>query len=563
MESAQLCGRAIIRVPGGPAHMSEDEASLDEDSESTNPDESSQADLPAEATVYTVGGAVRDELLGKDPDDEDYVMVGVSESTMDELFKRVHVGERAHPVWLDVDSIIHPRDPGDEAAEIALARKEKSTGPKYSDFEYTTDNVSIDDDLNRRDLTINAIAKGDSGYIDPHGGRDDLANNIARHVSEQFSDDPIRVLRLARFTARFNLRVAPDTLRIARETAPKLQHEPVERIRDELLKMLYQTGAEGSPRRFFDTLRDCNALRYSYPLLRWAIHTPTDAQHHQEGDLYSHTMLVLEQANRLAPDDEAVKLAALTHDLGKIKQQQLNTDHHAFDDFVIWWLGLKLSNSNEQIIRDAITDHMRIHTFADDGSMNLGTKFKFVDQYTGDRHGLNFRQLIQLGHADSKGRIPQNKFDQQAFYDDFDKIQNAFNMVDGNLIIDHFDIDPTSTDDAHPHPGEQIKHLLHETRINCYTNSRTVINGQLFKLGDTVNISRDSTLLPQFTGRITSIDNNIGTSQSPEITVQLECSSKCTVDAANCQSISKLTFEYDGITFNSKQHIEAYKQHVE
>ena len=257
--------------------------------------------------TYVVGGAVRDELLGLPVKDRDWVVVGATPSMM--LAQGfVQVG-RDFPVFL------HPQT----HEEYALARTERKTAPGYTGFVvHAAPEVSLEDDLLRRDLTINAIAKDDDGaLIDPHGGCADIAARVMRHVSPAFAEDPVRILRVARFAARFaDFSVAPETLALMRDmvAAGEVDALVAERVWQELARGLM----EARPSRMFAVLRECGALVRLLPELDALWGVPQRAEYHPEIDTGVHVMMVIDMAARLGAELPA-RFAALTHDLGKAR----------------------------------------------------------------------------------------------------------------------------------------------------------------------------------------------------------------------------------------------------
>jgi tRNA nucleotidyltransferase (CCA-adding enzyme) len=257
--------------------------------------------------TYVVGGAVRDELLGLPVKDRDWVVVGATPSMMLAL-GFVQVG-RDFPVFL------HPQT----HEEYALARTERKTAPGYTGFVvHAAPEVSLEDDLLRRDLTINAIAKDDDGaLIDPHGGCADIAARVMRHVSPAFAEDPVRILRVARFAARFaDFSVAPETLALMRDmvAAGEVDALVAERVWQELARGLM----EARPSRMFAVLRECGALVRLLPELDALWGVPQRAEYHPEIDTGVHVMMVIDMAARLGAELPA-RFAALTHDLGKAR----------------------------------------------------------------------------------------------------------------------------------------------------------------------------------------------------------------------------------------------------
>ena len=255
--------------------------------------------------IFIVGGAVRDELLGRPNDDRDYVVVG---ATPEDLLKQ---GFR--PVGKDFPVFLHPQT----QEEYALARTERKSGRGYHGFTFhTAPDVTLEEDLARRDLTINAMAKAPDGtLIDPFHGQRDLSANILRHVGPAFAEDPVRILRIARFAARFNdFTVAPETLMLMRDmvASGEVDHLVAERVWQELAKGLM----EARPSRMFEVLRDCGALARLLPELDALFGVPQRADYHPEIDTGIHTMMVVDQS-AIRGFTLPVRFAALTHDLGK------------------------------------------------------------------------------------------------------------------------------------------------------------------------------------------------------------------------------------------------------
>ncbi len=255
--------------------------------------------------IYIVGGAVRDELLGLPVQDRDYVVVGATPQQM--------AAQGFRPVGKDFPVFLHP----DTHEEYALARTERKTAPGYAGFVFHTDaDVTLEQDLIRRDLTINAIAKAEDGtLVDPFGGRRDLQARLLRHVSPAFAEDPVRILRIARFAARFaDFTVAPETNEMMRQmvAAGEVDALVPERVWQELARGLM----EAKPSRMFEVLRACGALARILPELDALWGVPQPPQHHPEIDTGVHVMLVIDVAasRRYALP---IRFAALTHDLGK------------------------------------------------------------------------------------------------------------------------------------------------------------------------------------------------------------------------------------------------------
>jgi len=269
--------------------------------------------------IYAVGGAVRDRLLGREVADQDYVVVGATPEQMEQLGYR--------PVGKDFPVFLHPQT----HEEYALARTERKTARGYKGFDvYAAPEVTLEQDLARRDLTINAIARDQQGnIIDPFHGVADLKAGILRHVSPAFVEDPVRVLRVARFAARFGFTVAPETLELMREMVRngEVDHLVAERAWQEISRGLM----EATPSRMFLTLRECGALARILPEVDALFGVPQPPEHHPEVDTGVHIMLALDYAaaNKFP---QPVRFAALTHDLGKgVTPKALWPKHHGHE----------------------------------------------------------------------------------------------------------------------------------------------------------------------------------------------------------------------------------------
>jgi tRNA nucleotidyltransferase (CCA-adding enzyme) len=268
--------------------------------------------------IYLVGGAVRDQLLGLQVTERDWVVVGETPESM--------VKQGFRPVGKDFPVFLHPQS----REEYALARTERKTAPGYKGFTvHASPDVSLEQDLIRRDLTINAMAMTPEGQlIDPYGGQPDLEKRIFRHISPAFAEDPVRILRVARFAARyaylgFTLAEETRVLMQSMVTAGEVDHLVPERVWAELFKALN----EKSPSAFFYTLKDCGALDKIFPEIACLFGVPQPEYYHPEIDTGIHVMLSLEQAALLSSSPE-VRFAALVHDLGKGVSPKANLPHH-------------------------------------------------------------------------------------------------------------------------------------------------------------------------------------------------------------------------------------------
>jgi len=254
--------------------------------------------------IYSVGGSVRDELLGQPVADRDYVVIGATPEQM--------LGARFQPVGREFPVFLHP----DTGEEYALARTERKSGRGYHGFSFhASPDVTLEQDLSRRDLTINAMARADDGtLIDPYGGAADLAAGVLRHVSTAFAEDPLRVLRTARFAARFCFSVAPETEALMRAIVAggELATLAPERVWQELSRALM----ERRPSRFFTVLRGCGGLEQLVPEVDALFGVPQPLKAHPEFDTGVHVLQALDWS-AAAGDSLAVRYAVLAHDLGK------------------------------------------------------------------------------------------------------------------------------------------------------------------------------------------------------------------------------------------------------
>ncbi|HEY4127057.1 MAG TPA: multifunctional CCA addition/repair protein [Gammaproteobacteria bacterium] len=268
--------------------------------------------------TYLVGGAVRDRLLGLPVHERDWVVVGATPAEL--------AAQGFRSVGKDFPVFLHP----ETKEEHALARTERKTAKGYHGFEFVTAvDVTLEEDLRRRDLTINAIAEDEAGQlVDPYGGAADLKAKLLRHVSPAFSEDPVRVLRAARFAARFaplGFKVAPETLELMRSMVESGEVDALvpERVWQETLKALNCT----QPSIYFEMLRECGALKRVFPELERLWGVPQPAKWHPEIDTGVHVMMVLDQAARISKEP-TVRYAALTHDLGKGTTPKDILPHH-------------------------------------------------------------------------------------------------------------------------------------------------------------------------------------------------------------------------------------------
>lgn len=347
--------------------------------------------------IYLVGGAVRDSLLGLEPKERDWVVVGAG---VDDMLSRGY-----RQVGKDFPVFLHPQT----QEEYALARTERKTAPGYTGFEFHADaGISLEDDLLRRDLTVNAMARGADGtLIDPYGGEADLRAGLLRHVSPAFAEDPVRVLRVARFAARFGkwgFKVAHGTNALMREMVEAGEVDALvpERVWKELVRAL----GEQTPWLFFKVLRGCGALARLFPEIDRLYGVPQPEKHHGEIDTGVHTMMVLEQAARLSPDTR-VRFAALVHDLGKgITPEQEWPRHIAHEK-----RGVKLVEGlceryripNDYRDLGVLASRYHLHAHRAD-ELRTGTSLEILEALDAFRRPERFEQFLLVCEADARGR---------------------------------------------------------------------------------------------------------------------------------------------------------------
>ena len=347
--------------------------------------------------IYLVGGAVRDTLLGFEPKERDWVVVGATpEQLKSQGYKQVG---KDFPVFL------HPKT----REEYALARTERKTAPGYHGFAiHAEPGVTLEEDLLRRDLTVNAIAQTTDGQlIDPFNGQQDLANKLLRHVSPAFSEDPIRILRVARFAARFahlGFNIAPETMQLMQDmsNAGEVDALVAERVWIETERAL----GEKSPARFFEVLRDCGALEKLFPEIERLFGVPQPEKHHPEIDTGVHTLMVLEQAARLS-SDTSVRFAALVHDLGKgTTPKEQWPKHIAHEERGVPLVEtlcqrLRVPKSYRELAVAVTRYHLHYHRAAELKPATLLKLFNAVDAF---RRPERFELFILACEADSRGR---------------------------------------------------------------------------------------------------------------------------------------------------------------
>lgn len=347
--------------------------------------------------IYKVGGAIRDQILGLTVKDTDWVVTGATPEEM------VQAGYQ--PIGKDFPVFLHPQT----KQEYALARTERKTARGYAGFSFNTDpEISIEQDLARRDLTINAIAEDDKGnIIDPFNGRSDIDKRILRHVSDAFVEDPVRVLRIARFAARFahlGFSIADETRELIKSMGEsgELDALVAERVWSEMEKAL----GEADPQVFFSSLRDCDVLRRLFPEIDNLFGVPQTAKYHPEVDTGIHLMMALKKSAELGFDND-VRFAVLTHDLGKANTpKDILPGHYGHEK-----RGVKLTRQfcKKWKVPKVFTElalmtceyHTHIHRAYE---MKASTLLKFFMQTDIFRRPERFKKMTQACLADARGR---------------------------------------------------------------------------------------------------------------------------------------------------------------
>ena len=354
--------------------------------------------LPASVQTYLVGGAVRDALLGLSPGDRDFVVVGATTQQMlDAGFKQVG---RDFPVFL------HPQT----GEEYALARTERKSGRGYTGFVVHADpSVTLEDDLRRRDFTINAIARAEDGtLVDPFDGAGDIEARVLRHVGDAFVEDPLRVLRAARFMARLaplGFTVAAETLALMREIAASGELDALvpERVWQELGKAL----RSAAPSAFLQCLRAADALRVVLPEVDALYGVPQRADYHPEIDTGTHVEMVCDMAARLAPGDELIGYGALCHDLGKALTPAAELPRHVMHEqrgvAVANAMSerLKAPNEHRELAALCSREHLLVHRIAE---LKPATIHDLIARCDGFRKPARIDQLAAVCEADARGR---------------------------------------------------------------------------------------------------------------------------------------------------------------
>lgn len=350
-------------------------------------------------SLYLVGGAVRNKFLNLEIHDEDYCVCGLTEEEFIKLFPNAKPRGKAFKVF-DLDG-----------KEFALARKDVKKGLGHKDFEIQSNpKITIEEDLYRRDITINSIAENvlTKEIIDPFNGIKDIQNKIIRATSLSFKDDPLRVYRVARFASQLEFNVDVDTIELMKSMKSELSTLSKERVFEELKKAL----ATDKPSIFFEVLRKADVLDAHFKEINDLIGVLQPEKYHPEGDAYNHTMLVLDYVSQNAKD-LSTRFSALVHDLGKgLTPKEEYPHHYGHEDkgvALVGTLGNRIGAKNEWIKagKVACREHMRGGIFY---KMKPSTKVDFIERVSKTKLGIDGLQLIVNADKLSGGRIPQGNF---------------------------------------------------------------------------------------------------------------------------------------------------------
>ena len=396
--------------------------------------------------VYLVGGAIRDKLLGIVNHDEDYCVTGISFEEFKELFPEAYIRGKDFPVF-SMDN-----------KEFAIARKERKIGIGHNSFDVEVDKkITIEEDLERRDITINAIAKEvlTDKIIDPFHGREDLKNKIIRAVSSHFAEDPLRVYRVARFASQFDFQVEKNTMKMMKLLKSELSSLAVERVYHELSKALLTD----KPSRFFDVLKEADVLDIHFKEVYDLIGAEQPLKYHPEGDSYNHSMIVLDRVadkTKTLSDRRKLELcfSAFVHDLGKGTTPKEEYPHHINHEKRGAQLVKNMGNRLKlptRLIKCGVTsclEHMRGGIF---DKMTVSKKVSFIERVNNTILGLDGLQII----VDADNMLEDSGKNQFA-----DLGYEVIHCTDGDKIMRQYGITE----------GKEVANKMHEIRVSYLKN---------------------------------------------------------------------------------------------
>lgn len=387
--------------------------------------------------LYLVGGALRDKFIGKENYDEDYCVVGLTSEEFKKLFPNAHIRGKFFQVY-DIDK-----------KEFAMARKEIKTGLGHKEFEIETGkNITIQEDLKRRDITVNAIAQNvlTNEIIDPFNGINDIKNKIIKAISESFCEDPLRVYRVARFAATLNFTVEENTIKMMKNLKEELNTLSEERVFIEFKKAL----SSNKPSIFFDILRKADVLNVHFKEIYNLIGSSQPIKYHPEGDSYNHTMIVLDKSAQLT-NDLQIRFSCLVHDLGKgTTQIDIRPHHYGHEERgieLVNKLGKRLKTPNSWIKcgKVAAKEHMRGGNF---NEMTSKKKVDFITRVDKSILGLDGMKIVVMCD-----RYKEGKFDEKIIFDKIGK--ECLEKINGKYIEEKYNINS----------GKELGELLRKERI--------------------------------------------------------------------------------------------------
>lgn len=388
-------------------------------------------------SLYLVGGAVRDELLGIDNKDEDYCVVGLTHDKFVELFPNAIPRGKSFEVF-DIDG-----------KEFALARFEKKIGKGHKNFEIlSNENISIYEDLKRRDLTINSIAKNvlTGEIVDPFNGKKDLEDRIIRATSECFVEDPLRVYRAARFACKYEFDVEKETLELMKQIKDELSDLSEERVFDEMRKALKCD----KPSIFFNVLKDADVLDVHFMEIYKLIGAVQPEKYHPEGDAYNHSMLAVDMCAKIT-NNEIIRFSALVHDLGKgVTPKELYPHHYKHDENGVaevtkFAKRLKMPNVWKDCGKIAAKEHMNGGIFY---KMTPAKQVSFIERVYKTKLGLNGLEIVVESDRNCRG-IAKDKID-------FAELGNTIiSSINGDVVKTKYGIEE----------GIKLKQKLHQLRV--------------------------------------------------------------------------------------------------
>ena len=390
--------------------------------------------------LYLVGGAVRDKIIGRPIKDEDYCVTGITAEEFKKIFPEARIQGKSFEVFVLEDK------------EFAMARIEEKTGKGHKDFQIITNkNISIEKDLYRRDLSINAIAQEvlTGKMIDPYNGNKDIINGILRAVSDKFKEDPLRVYRVARFAAELNFKVEKNTLIMMNSLKNELDTLSKERVFEELRKALKTS----KPSVFFDVLKDANVLDVHYKEIYDLIGQIQPIEHHPEGDSYNHTLLALDNVAKIT-DDARIRFATLVHDLGKGRTPKEMLPHHyghearGIEPLNNLCKRIGIPTDWKKCGKTAVIEHMKGGIFY---KMSPAKKVSFLERINKSTLGIHGMQMVI--YAD-RARIEEENIRNEKY--NFETIGNQMiKEIDGEYITKNYNLTP----------GIEFGKKLHEERV--------------------------------------------------------------------------------------------------